>query len=164
MLKELEPLFAQYTRSRETLYKTIESLDGEQLEECLPERDWSIKDTLVHIATNEVLMTQLLKDIANGTSSALPADFDNQHFNDEQVALGHEKSIEQIRAELDSSFANLEAVLDSITPDQLGRRGVHPAAGDTDVKEFFLAMYAHHEVHTRDVVEQARRLRRAENA
>ncbi len=159
MLKELEPLAAQYKRSRETLLKALDSLDATQLEECLPGRDWSVKDTIIHIATNERLMTNLLKEIAEGTHTTLPEDFDNQHFNDEQVALGQNKSIAQLRADLDFSFYNLMSVLDEFTPEELEHRGVHPAAGDANIKEFLLAMYAHHEVHTRDVIEQARRLR-----
>jgi uncharacterized protein (TIGR03083 family) len=160
MLKELEPLIAQYARSRETLFKSIEGLSDEQLDECFPGRDWSIKDTLVHITTNEKLMTQLLQDIANGTKTALPADFDNQKFNDAQVAAGRSKGIAQLKADLDDSYRQLIQVLETLSPEQLRRRGMHPAAGDADVKEFLLAMYAHHEVHTRDVVEQSRRLKR----
>lgn len=160
MLKELEPLISQYARSRETLFKSIRGLTDEQLDDCMPGRDWSIKDTLIHIATNEHLMTQLLHDIANGTNTALAATFDNQKFNDVQVAAGRAKTIAQIHADLDDSYRHLIQVLETITPEQLKRRGTHPAAGDADVKEFLLAMYAHHEVHTRDVVEQARRLRR----
>lgn len=160
MLRELQPLVAQYTRSRETLFKSIEGLDAAQLQELLPGRDWSIQDTLVHIATNEALMTRLLYDIVHNTSNALPADFDNQKFNEESVAMGRTKSIEQIRRDLDESFKNLITVLETITPETIHRRGEHPASGDTDVKEFFLAMYAHHEVHTRDVLEQARRLKK----
>lgn len=160
MLKELEPLVSQYARSRETLLKCLAGLSEKQLDMCLTERDWSIHDTLVHMATNEALMARLLQDIANGTQAALPADFDNQKFNDESVAAGRGKRIEQLRADLDASYKDLIAVLETITPEKLTRRGTHPAAGDADVKEFFLAMYAHHEVHCRDVVEQARRLRK----
>jgi hypothetical protein len=160
MLKELEPLVATYARSRETLYRSIKGLTDEQLDVCLPGRDWSIKDTLVHLATNEQLMIQLLQDIANGTNTALAATFDNQKFNDEQVAAGRLKSTDQLVMDLDASYRHLIQVLETLTPEQLNRRGTHPAAGDADVKEFLLAMYAHHEVHTRDVVEQARALKK----
>jgi hypothetical protein len=161
MLKELEPLIAQYARSRQLLYSSLDGLTEVQADECLPDRDWSVKDTLVHIATNERLMTALLKDIADGTASELPADFDNQRFNDEQVALGHSKSIPQLRAELEASYSELIAALETITPEQIDRRGTHPAVGEATVKEFFVAMYAHHETHCRDVVEASRRLKRA---
>lgn len=160
MLKDLEPLVAQYARSREALNRTLDTLSPEQLVELLPGRDWSIRDTIVHIAANERLMTKLLRDIAQGATTALPADFDNQRFNDETVAAGRTKSIRELRAALDASYANLIGVLESITPEMLRRRGTHPAAGDADVKEFLLAMYAHHEVHCRDVIDQARRLRK----
>lgn len=161
MLKELEPLVSQYARSREVLFNSIAGLTDAQLEECLPGRDWSIKDTLIHLAANEALMTRLLADIARDGPTALPEAFDNQKFNDETVAAGRAKSMAQIRADLDASYKNLIAVLETITPQELTRTGTHPAAGNATVKEFFLAMYAHHEVHTRDVVEQARRLKKS---
>lgn len=160
MLRDLEPLVSQYARSREVLLKTIGGLNDEQLDECFPERDWSIKDTMVHIAANEKLMTKLLADIAAGTNNVLPADFDNQRFNEESVAAGRAKSRAQIIAALDQSYRDMIAVLETVTPESLVRRGTHPAVGEADVKEFFLAMYAHHEVHCRDIIEQARRVKK----
>jgi hypothetical protein len=106
------------------------------------------------------VMTKLLRDIADGTVTALPTGFDNQRFNEETVAAGRGKSIAQLRADLDDSYRDIIGVLETVTADDIGRHGTHPAAGDTDVKEFFLAMYAHHEVHCRDVVEQARALKK----
>ncbi len=160
MLRELEPLLAQYARSRDVLLKATSGLTEAQVDECLPGREWSIKDTCIHIVANEALMEKLLQDIAQGTTSALPADFDNEKFNQETVAAGRAKSLAQLRDELDASYRNLIGLLETMTPEMLMRRGTHPAAGDSDVKEFLLAMYAHHEVHCRDVVEQARRLKK----
>lgn len=161
MLKELEPLVSQYARSRDVLFKSIAGLTDAQLDECIPGRDWSIKDTLIHIAANEAIMTKLLADIAHGGPSSLSEDFDNQKYNDETVAAGRTKSIAQIQADLDASYRSLIAVLETITLEELTYMGTHPAAGHTTVKEFFLAMYAHHEMHCRDVVEQARRLKKS---
>jgi len=160
MLRELEPLAAQFARSRDTLYASLARLSAAEIQERLPGRDWSVQDTLVHLATNLELMLDLLSDIVTNTRSALPADFDNQHFNDEQVARGRSKTFDQVRADLERDYARLSAMLETIPAEALARHGVHPAAGDTDVKEFLLAMYAHHEMHCRDVVEQARRLKK----
>lgn len=160
MLKELEPLLAQYARSRETLYKSLVQLDVAQTDELLPGRDWSVHDTLAHLATNQVLMVDLLADIVAGTRGALADTFDNQQFNDEQVAHGREQNLDAVRADLDAGYARLVAVLESVTLETVNRRGVHPAVGESNVKEFLLGMYAHHEMHTRDVVEQARRMKK----
>lgn len=160
MLAELQTLAAQYARSRETLYRTVEGLSAQERREPFPGRDWSIHDTLVHIAANERLMTELLRGIAQGTATAAPADFDNERFNAESVAAGRSKSDAELRAALDASYADLMRLLASITPEQLERRGTHPLSGEMNVKEFLLAMYAHHEVHCRDVIEQARRVKK----
>src|ERR1700682_5943507 len=135
MLRDLEPLLSQYARSRETLFKSITGLTDAQLDECFPGRDWSIKDTLIHIAANEGLMTGLLRDIAQGTTNAPPADFDNQTFNEESVTAGRAKSMAQIRADLDASYKQMMSVLETITLENIHRRGFHPATGDADVKE-----------------------------
>ncbi len=161
MLKELEPLIAQYARSRETMFKSLALLDEAQVRELLPGREWSVQDTLAHLATNQDLMTDLLSEIISGSRRALADDFDNQRFNDDQVARGRAKSVQALRADLDSGYARLIAVLETVTAETIHRRGTHPAVGDADVKEFFLGMYAHHEMHCRDVVEQARRLKKA---
>lgn len=158
MLKELEPLTAQFTRSRENLYASLARLNEAQMQEVLPGRDWSIQDTLVHLASNQELMVELLGDIVAGSRGTLPDDFDNQQFNDDQVTRGRAESIVEVRSALDASYARLNALLETIPAEALTRRGTHPAVGDADVKEFLLAMYAHHEMHCRDVVEQARRL------
>jgi hypothetical protein len=162
MLKELDPLLAQYARSRDTLFKSIQGLTDAQLDEPFPGRDWSIKDTAIHIVANEKIMIALLRDIIRGTTTAMPADFDNQKYNEETVAEGRSKSLNELHQELDDSYRNLIAVLETVTPETLTRRGIHPAAGDSDVKEFLLAMYAHHEVHCRDCVEQSRRLKKGQ--
>lgn len=158
MLRELEPLAAQFARSRENLNASLARVSEAQSRELLPGRDWSILDTLTHLATNQTLMVELLGDIVAGTRRALPQEFDNQHFNDTQVARGRAQSLAEARAQLDASYARLNALLETIPLEALTRRGEHPAVGDADVKEFLLAMYAHHEMHCRDVVEQARRL------
>lgn len=149
---------AQFTRSRENLLASLARLNEAQIQELLPGRDWSIQDTLAHLASNQELMVELLGDIVAGRRGTLPDDFDNQRFNDEQVAQGRTERIAQVRAELDASYTRLFALLETVSPEALTRRGTHPAAGDADVKEFLLAMYAHHEMHCRDVLEQTRRL------
>lgn len=160
MLKELEPMVSQFARSRATLYDAIDGLAPEQLDVCLPDRTWSIQDTMAHIASNEVLMTRLLESIALGTATTLPADFDNEKFNQQEVEKARGKTVQELRKHLDESFEQLIAFLGTVTPDQLDRRGVHPAAGDASFKEFLLAMYAHEEVHCRDIIQQARALKR----
>lgn len=161
MLKELEPLAAQYARSRATMLRAVHELEPEQLDDCLPGRTWSVRDTMVHLLTNEQLMLSLLRDIADGGATSLPPDFDNQKFNEEQVALASKKHAPQIEKELEASYQELMAFLESLTSDQLNLRGVHPAVGDSYLKDFFVAMYAHHEVHVRDIVDQCRRLKRS---
>ncbi len=160
MLRELEPLAAQFARSRDTLYAALARLDEAEIQERLPGREWSAQDTLVHLSSNLELTLDLLSDIISGTRGALPADFDNQRFNDEQVARGRTETLAQVRADLERSYARLSAMLETIPIEALSRHGVHPAVGDATVKEFLLAMYAHHEIHCRDVVAQARRLKK----
>jgi uncharacterized protein (TIGR03083 family) len=160
MLRELEPFADQFKTVRRELRDAVAGLSPEQLRAPFPRGDWSIRDALAHLAANESLMTDVLQSMAAGAPSPLSADFDNDRFNAETVAKAKSLSVDQVWGELEESRSKLFRVLESLAPQQLEQCGTHPLQGELTVKEFLVAMYAHETIHTREIVEQARRLRR----
>ena len=150
----------QLDMAHEDLLQAIDGLDPEQIVMPFPGRDWSIKDTLAHIASNESLMTEVLQSIANGATTCLQPDFDNDRFNAEQVALSKGKSIDQLEGELEASRQKLFKVLEALRAEQVQKIGLHPLQGRVSVKEFLVVMYAHTVSHLREIREQVWRLRR----
>lgn len=163
MLKELRSLTDQLELTRDNLREAISGLTDAQQLEPIPGGDWSTKDVVAHIAGNEWLLTTILIAAVREESPPIPRDFDNDRFNAETVEKARAKSIEQVWTELEASRRRLIEFLDTVTPQQLERCGRHPLQGDLTVKEFMVVMYAHEETHCREVIQQARRLRKLAN-
>lgn len=161
MLKELESLKDQLELTRDNLREAIAGLNDTQVREPIPGGDWSIKDVVAHIAGNEWLLTTILMAAVKDEPSPIPPDFDNERFNAETVEKARSKSMGEIWAELEASRLRLIEFLDTVTPQELARCGRHPLQGDLSVKEFMVVMYAHEETHCREVIQQARRLKKA---
>lgn len=159
MIKDLEALVSRLKRSRLQLYGSIANLNEAQMNVPIPGGEWSIKDHLAHLAANEALMTELAECIATGQSTRLGADFDNDKFNAESVAARRGKSTNEIMDELAASREKLNAFLESVTPEQLSKRGEHPLAGWLTIKEFLVVINAHELTHAREIEDHARRLR-----
>jgi hypothetical protein len=157
VIKLLQAIAEQLASSYEQLLRAIDGVSEDVLRVPYPGRDWSIKDTLAHLAANEALMTELAEGIATGTKPQLPDDFDNERFNAESVAARRNKSTREVLEELDRTQHELFEFLSQVKPDQLRRRGTHPLQGELNLREFLAVMYAHRVTHTREIVEQVRR-------
>ena len=163
IIKELEPIADALAMSHEQLRRAIDGLSEEELLVPFPGRDWSIHDALAHLAANEVLMTELAEDIARGTRTKLPDDFDNDRFNAESVAARRDKPTREILEEIDRNEQGLFKFLSRVDSEQLERRGTHPLQGELTLRELLTVMYVHRVTHTTEMVEQARRLKRNAN-
>ncbi len=161
MIKELEPIADALVTSHQQLLQAIEGLTEDDLRVPFPGRDWSIHDTLEHLAANEALMTELAVAITEGQRTNLPEDFDNDRFNAETHAARRDKPMPEIRQEIDRNQRRLSEFLSRVKPEQLERRGTHPLQGELNLREFLPVIYSHRVTHTRDIVEQTRRLRSA---
>ena len=162
MIKELELIADALATSHQQLVHAVDGLSEQDLREPFPGRDWSIHDTLAHLAANEALMTKLAEDITTGKRTNLPDDFDNDRFNAESVAARQDQSTPEIRQEIDRNQQGLFQYLGRVNPEQLERRGAHPLQGELTLREFLTVIYSHRVSHTRDIVEQRRRLQQKE--
>lgn len=159
MIKELEPIADALVTSHQQMLHAIDGLTEDELRVPFPGRDWSIHDTLAHLAANEALMTELAVAITEGQRTNLPEDFDNDRFNAESVGARREQPTPEIRQEIDRNQQGLSEFLSRVKPEQLERRGTHPLQGELTLREFLPVIYSHRVIHTRDIVEQTRRLR-----
>jgi len=164
MIKELEPIADALAASHQQLLRAIHGLSEDELRVPFPGRDWSIHDTLAHLAANEALMTDLADAMTKGRRMNLPDDFDNDRFNAESVAARRDKPTPEIRQEIDRNQQELFRFLSQVEPEQLQRRGTHPLQGELTLREFLPVIYSHRVMHTRDIVEQTRRIQRKESA
>ncbi len=157
MLKELEPSVDQLQMVRQSLLEALRGLTPEQLSRKMPDSEWSIKDALAHLAGNETLLTQVLMNIASGSDES-EVEFDSDAVNAQQVERAKQLSAEQVIQELAENRNDLLQFLDSLTPEQVERRGSHLYEGMLDVREFLVVLYSHEATHGREIVEWARQL------
>ena len=162
IINDLQPIAGALATSHQQLLRAMDGLSEQELRVPFPGRDWSVHDTLAHLAANEALMMELAQDIVRGTRTNLPDDFDNDRFNAESVAARQDKPTQEIRQEIDRNQQRLFEFLSQVEPAQLEQRGSHPLQGELTLREFLPVMYSHRVMHTRDIVEQVRRMKKRE--
>lgn len=112
---------------------------------------WKAHDLLAHFVEVEGSIIKIIRRIAEG-GEGVPADFDINRWNARHTT---ELSAEHDDAWLIDEFARRRAEnvawVQSLAPEQLERRGRHPALGETEVKHMLKLIYIHLQGHQRDV-------------
>ena len=123
------------------LRKALVALSEHELVEPNTVGTWSFKDLMAHITAWERLLIERIRALEEGrdTNEIEEAELDVDAFNAEVVRRQAEKPIDEVRAEFDTTHAELMELLET-TP-MLTRDLV---AGDT---------YEHYREHLKDVLE-----------
>lgn len=112
---------------------------------------WKAHDLLAHFVEVEGSIIKIIRRIAEG-GEGVPADFDINRWNARHTT---EMSAKHDDAWLIDEFARRRAEnvawVRSLTPEQLERRGRHPALGETEIKHMLKLIYIHLQGHMRDI-------------
>jgi uncharacterized protein (TIGR03083 family) len=160
MLKELEPIVSKLNNERAALARTLDGLTEEQAAQTVVIPEWSVKDVTAHLAGAERGMLRMAQRMANGENPRLPKDYSNDEYNRRQVAKRKEKSLAEIRAELEMSRAELLAFMESLTVEKLALPGEHPILGETTVKDVLNIIGSHEAAHGKDISDKIRELKK----
>ncbi len=156
MLKDLEPIASKLTEAHTILFRTLDALTDERAARVMVNPEWSVKDQAAHLAGANRGMFGIAQRIAKGDDPQLPPEYNNDVFNARQVAKRKEKTLADIRAELEATHAELIAFLQNITPEQLDLRGQHPLYGELKLKELLVVIYSHATTHANEMATQIR--------
>lgn len=151
MIKELETIASKLNEERSELFRAVGSLTEDQAAQTIVVADWSVKDVLAHLAGAERGMLRMAQYMAQGQNPQLPPGYSNDEYNARQVAKRKEKSLAETRAEMEGSRAELIALLETLTPQQLGLRGEHPILGQTTVKDVVAIIGKHEALHCKEI-------------
>ncbi len=151
MLKELEAIASKLSEARSILVRALDGLTEEQATQVLVTPEWSIKDEVAHLAGAERGMFGIAQRMARGEDPQLPPEYDNDTYNARQVAKRKEKSLADVRAELDATHAELMAFLQNLTQAQLDECGQHPLYGEVKLKDLLVISYSHATTHTNEI-------------
>ncbi|MCL4395503.1 MAG: DinB family protein [Chloroflexi bacterium] len=159
MLKELDSIANKLNEERGVLIRTLGSLSEEQAAQISVTPEWSVKDAVAHLAGAERGMFGIAQRAARGESPHLPEGYDNDVYNARQVAKRQERTLAEVRAELDGSRAELLAFLGGLTADQLALAGEHPLEGHITLKELLVIIYSHEMTHANEIADKIRQAR-----
>ncbi len=151
MLKELEPIASKLSEANSILVRTLGALTEEQAAQVHVTPEWSVKDAAAHLAGAKRGMFGMAQRMAKGDDPQLPPDYNNDTYNARQVAKRQEKSLAEVRAELDTTHAELTAFLQNLTQEQLDFCGQHPIYGEIKLKDLLVIIYSHETTHTNEI-------------
>ncbi|MBI4789084.1 MAG: DinB family protein [Chloroflexi bacterium] len=156
MLKELEPITNKLNEERGILNRALDKMTEAEAAQVMVTPEWTIKDELAHLAGAERGMTRIARGMGKGENPHLPEGYNNDEYNARQVAKRKDKSLAELREELNTTRAELVALLESVTPEQLALRGEHPLYGDIALKDLLVVIYSHESTHSNEIAAKYR--------
>jgi hypothetical protein len=156
MLKDLQMIMDKLNEERGILDRTLDDLTEAEAVQIRITPEWAVKDAIAHLVGAERGMTRIAQRMARGEDPQLPAGYNNDEYNARQVAKRKEQSLAQVRAELNSSRAEMMAFLQSVTPEQLALHGEHPLLGETTLKDMLVIIYSHETSHANEIADKIR--------
>lgn len=154
----------KWEAERQHVLGLIEGLSDEQLARQPQAGEWSLKDTLGHLASSDWATLALARRICEEENPrAISPDivFDVDRWNAGQVRKRQDKSVAEIRAELGQVRQELLDFIASVTDDQWERRGVHALFDDLSLAEVLRIPYWHLRMHRESVEKVAAELKGA---
>jgi uncharacterized damage-inducible protein DinB len=145
----LEQLRAGLESSRARAEEVLASLRESDLD-CPANPEWTVRDLLVHLATSERGVQDVLDGMLRG-ESIVPRDFDLDRWNRGQVARMGGLSLEALAKRLRETRRKTLELVDRLTEADLERRGRHALGREVSLGETLRIMAAHERVHIEEV-------------
>ena len=130
-----------------TFMKTVQAVPLAERE--VPEvcGSWSVKDIIAHLASLEILLTEVFSVLLNGTPTpTLDQWLSNpEAFNTQQVQLRKDKSAKDVLTEYVATFDRVMSLATQIPMDVWGQEGVLPwHGGQYSLDDFIVYQYYGH--------------------
>ena len=111
---------------------------------------WTAKEVLAHFVAAEKGFHALVQDVMNGGSGAEPG-LDVDTYNAITVNELRGQEVDVLLGQMAMVRERSAALVAGLSPEQLARRGRHPALGESTLDEMVRVIYHHNSLHLRDV-------------
>ena len=118
--------------------------------DCPANSEWTVRDLLIHLATSERGVGQMIEGLLRG-ESIVPTDFDLDRWNASQVRKLRDLSLAELRERLAAGRQSTLALLEGLSDADLARRGRHALGREVTLGETLRIMAAHERVHMEEV-------------
>jgi uncharacterized protein (TIGR03083 family) len=112
--------------------------------------DWSVLGLLTHLSTAERGFVRTIERQAAG-AGGVPTDFDPNRWNAAQLRRNAEATPAQLREQLETSHAEMLAVLEALDDAALDQRGWMTIGREGSVEDVLRLVAAHKRGHTADI-------------
>jgi uncharacterized protein (TIGR03083 family) len=144
-------LQSDLAEGRETLLSAIDVLAPEEWDRPTSNPGWTAREILAHVSqAGSGLLARMRRFLTR--SSALPAGFDLNIWNNRQVAKLKGVEVSTLVAVLTDSRQELLQFLGELTDDQLDVWGWHASGQEMSLAEMFEIMAWHESTHAADIL------------
>jgi hypothetical protein len=139
-------------RIREELLELIGQMDTHDWEHPVQtaEGGWTVKQALLHLATSESGQILTGKAIAAGQPT-VPDDFDLDRYNRRQLEKNQAKQPPEILFGMAESHQKLLVFLDTVTAEDLDKRGKHGRGDVISLEQLFYRIGEHEAEHMAEI-------------
>jgi hypothetical protein len=114
------------------------------------EGGWTVKQMLLHLATSESGQIRTAQAIAAGQPT-VPDDFDLDRYNRRQIEKNQAKQPPEILFGMAESQQKLLAFLDTVSAEDLEKRGKHGRGDVISLEQLFYRIGEHEAEHTAEI-------------
>jgi hypothetical protein len=139
-------------RTREATLELIGQMDAHDWEHQVQtaEGGWTVKQMLLHIATSESGQIKTAQAIAAGQPT-VPDDFDLDRYNRRQLEKNQAKQPPEILFGMAESHQKLLVFLDTVTAEDLDKRGKHGRGDVISLEQLFYRIGEHEAEHMAEI-------------
>lgn len=152
MLKELEPRAGELRDNQEKFTAFLLTLDEAQLNQCGAEQEYSPRQVLAHLVGADMSMLRMAKNWIAEQDNRLRPDFDRDFFNRRQQEKRAGQALQELLDDWRRAQSELIDLMGTVTADDLEKRGDHPSAHDTTLRNLFWIIATHEADHIRRVM------------
>ncbi|MEW6254218.1 MAG: DinB family protein, partial [Planctomycetota bacterium] len=146
----MHPTVLRLTKSRERLLGVIGPLPESDLDRPAS-GDWTIRQTLTHLALSEEDHCRVVEAIVSGATDQLPRDLALDAHNASRLAAQPPLERPALLAALAAQRERTLALFAGLSDAQLALTGPHPALGAIAAGDIFRVIAVHEQMHLRDI-------------
>jgi hypothetical protein len=153
MLDELEPRVQELERNQGTLDSFLATLDTAKWNQTFGSEGYNVRQTLAHLSGANKSMVRMGQNWIAGRDNRLRSDFDLNFFNARQQAKRAELPDAELVAEWRGTHQDFIDFMKTVRAEDLEKRGDHPLASDTTLRNLFLIITTHEANHIRELMD-----------
>ncbi|HTP07030.1 MAG TPA: DinB family protein [Anaerolineae bacterium] len=145
-------------RTREETLELIGQMDVHDWDRPVQtvEGGWTVKQMMLHIATSENGQIRTAQAIAAGQPT-VPDDFDLNRYNRRQIEKNQDKQPPEILFGMADSHQKLLAFLETVSAEDLEKRGKHGRGDVISVEQLFYRIGEHEAEHAAEIKQALRK-------